>query len=346
MKKKSLLLGAVLFIFTGIIMALPAGRDVYFGSHYDGTEVTYYKDGTTIMPGLSALQPVVAGANEVNNGVSTNYLNNYLNGDDTLYAGGNSASTLVTDPLLGGYADGSGEWNTRIGGGDTETGGNKYYVRLFSHQNIPDAAYYYDTSEIIGSFPTQDSTDFSDISVSTVNPAYDMVFDTAPVSSPGSHTIVGSVDATISGGNNQLESGFVLIEYRYSNSAVWVDGTLTLDGTGGFSFNVPEFNATSVYVRARIKDANTPLNGFPFTSEYLINLDRSPIPFVNITNDNVNVDYDISTYEIGGSNNVDTVGMLSWANSLGGNGTQAVGTPWWTLSGTSLGVGANVMTVT
>jgi len=68
-------------------------------------------------------------------------------------------------------------------------------------------------------------------------------------------------------------------------------------------------------------------------------------PFVDVTNDNATVTFDVTTYTIGGTNNAQVVGGMSWANDQGGSGTLAATTPW-EISGISLAVGANVITVT
>ncbi|MCP4607805.1 MAG: hypothetical protein GY845_03710, partial [Planctomycetes bacterium] len=68
-------------------------------------------------------------------------------------------------------------------------------------------------------------------------------------------------------------------------------------------------------------------------------------PFVDVTNDNATVTYDVTNYPIGGTNNIHVVGVMSWVNSLGGSGTLPAATPW-EISGIGLSVGANVITVT
>lgn len=88
--------------------ALPTGRDVYFGSHAEGSERTLYRDGVMPMPSANRLQPILT-IDGVNDGVWTNAARNYLYGNDVLYAGALAATTLGSDPLQGGYADGSGE---------------------------------------------------------------------------------------------------------------------------------------------------------------------------------------------------------------------------------------------
>ena len=69
------------------------------------------------------------------------------------------------------------------------------------------------------------------------------------------------------------------------------------------------------------------------------------IPFIDVTNDNSFVTFDVLTAAIGGSNNANVIGMMNWTNSLGGNGTVSHGNPWWDISGISLSVGDNVIVV-
>lgn len=211
------------------VAALPAGRDVYFGVHYNSnyTERTYYRDGVTVMPGANRLQPVLT-KDGINDGVWTNAAQNYLYGNDVLYTGFLAATTLGDDPLLGEYADGSGEWNTRIEGGDTETGGNIYYVRVFSAPTITGAAYYADTTNIVGTFPTIEYEEFTDMVVNVVNPAYEIAgFE---VRWPGAWEEVGDsmvaaygvVGTTEHGGNNHLADAVVSV--RWENVRVGVSG--------------------------------------------------------------------------------------------------------------------------
>ncbi|RLA69931.1 MAG: hypothetical protein DRG30_09725, partial [Epsilonproteobacteria bacterium] len=68
-------------------------------------------------------------------------------------------------------------------------------------------------------------------------------------------------------------------------------------------------------------------------------------PFVDITNANATVNNDVTTYTIGGTNNAQVVGGMSWSNDQGGSGVLSSATPW-EISGISLTVGANVITVT
>lgn len=129
---------------------------------------------------------------------------------------------------LGGYQDGSGEWNTRIAGGDTELGGNVYYVRVFSAPTITGAAYYADTTNIVGTFPTTEYYQFTDMVVNVVNPAYvipgfGVVFPTNYHLESGSLVIAyGEVGTTPEGGNNVLADNMVSV--RWENVTVGSNG--------------------------------------------------------------------------------------------------------------------------
>ncbi len=69
-------------------------------------------------------------------------------------------------------------------------------------------------------------------------------------------------------------------------------------------------------------------------------------PFINITNSDVTVDYSVTSYTIGGTNNEHVVGSMNWTNSL----TSAWGTKtgWlvgWMIEDIPLGFGDNLITV-
>jgi len=229
----------ICFTFSLKVYALPTGRDVYFGSHAEGTERTFYRDGVTVMPNANRLQPVLA-IDEVNDGVSTNAANNYLSGNDILYTQTLAATTLGSDPLLGGYADGSGEWNTRIEGGDTDLGGNMYYVRLFSAPSVTGAAYYADTTNIYGTFPTTEYYTFTDMLVNVVNPAYaipgfGVVFVTNwHLELDAAVMSFGDVGTTTAGGNNQLADSMVSV--RWENVTLGTSGYVSVN-SGTWSAN-------------------------------------------------------------------------------------------------------------
>jgi len=81
------------------------------------------------------------------------------------------------------------------------------------------------------------------------------------------------------------------------------------------------------------------------TNDIVTIIRRAGKPFVNVTNNNDSVTYDVTTYTIGGTNNTQVVGVMSWENSLGGNGTFPVSGVWFQVSGISLNIGDNIITV-
>jgi len=67
-------------------------------------------------------------------------------------------------------------------------------------------------------------------------------------------------------------------------------------------------------------------------------------PFINITNENTTVNNDITKYTIGGTNNSEVVGTMTWFNSAGGFGTFPA-TFAWEITNIILETGANEITV-
>ena len=112
--------------------------------------------------------------------------------------------------------------------------------------------------------------------IENVNPAYIIPFDFIPTNSVSIGTVTGSVFCTTSGGNNQLESGSILIEWRYEDSAIWQTGTSALVDDGNFEFIAGVLELTNIYVRARVKDIKTPRAGFPFSSEVSVTVVPEP----------------------------------------------------------------------
>ncbi|RLD09132.1 MAG: hypothetical protein DRI44_09210, partial [Chlamydiae bacterium] len=129
-------------------------------------------------------------------------------------------------------------------------------------------------------------------------------------------------------GYNVFDITSLLEDYNSNTSSYY--GVL-ISGGGNGAFYISKDNGSG-------QDTNQ--------QPYIIVVHDDLAPFVDITNANVTVTYDVVDYTIGGSNNVNAVGGMSWTNSLGGSGTLAVGSPWWTISGISLSVGTNAITVT
>ncbi|MCK5853133.1 LamG domain-containing protein [bacterium] len=80
-------------------------------------------------------------------------------------------------------------------------------------------------------------------------------------------------------------------------------------------------------------------------SSYFLGTENKKLPLLYLTNNNVTVNYGISDYTIGGTNNTKVVGLMKWANSgTGGSGTRSAETSW-TISGIPLEVGDNTISV-
>ena len=69
------------------------------------------------------------------------------------------------------------------------------------------------------------------------------------------------------------------------------------------------------------------------------------LPFIDITNENTTVNYDVATYTIGGTNNANIVGGMVWSNQLTGVTGTLPATPSWSIADIALDVGANGITV-
>ena len=70
-------------------------------------------------------------------------------------------------------------------------------------------------------------------------------------------------------------------------------------------------------------------------------------PFIKITNENVTVNYNIASYTIGGTNNANVVGGITWTNSLTGeSGDVPIINLGFQISNIALDHGDNLMTVT
>ena len=69
-------------------------------------------------------------------------------------------------------------------------------------------------------------------------------------------------------------------------------------------------------------------------------------PFINITNENADVPYNVLTYNIGGTNNSHVTGVMNWTNSLtGDNGSIPVSGNDFQVSNINLDIGANEIIV-
>ena len=202
------------------------------------------------------------------------------------------------------------------------------YIRAFSCTSIVDSAYFGNSPCVAVNSETGGASDnpiASNVLVSTVNPAYIIRFDNIPTNGSVAGEIIGSVYATTAGANNQLESAFVLIEWRYAGATLWTVGASSLSGNyGDFDFTISVPQHTNVFVRARVKDTNTPMPGFPISEEFQVAINPLPaVPIVSITSPNGGNDYSVSI----GAHSTNIIGtvdsspdLLYWTNTLNNTG--------------------------
>ena len=123
-----------------------------------------------------------------------------------------------------------------------------------------------------------------------------------------------------------------------------VDDLNTTISAGGCSTFTATFQPGSAGVKTGIITINNNDDDEnPFT--FNVNGTGLDLPFVDITNANVFVANDVLNYTIGGTNNAQVVGIMTWSNDQGGSGTLAASASW-TINNIGLAVGANVITVT
>jgi len=107
-------------------------------------------------------------------------------------------------------------------------------------------------------------------------------------------------------------------------------------GRGTWDGNAADF-ADAVIDEVRISD-------IALDSSYFLTTENKELPLLYLTNNNATVDYGVSNYTIGGTNNTKVVGIMDWANSSGGSGTRSAATSW-IISGIPLEVGDNTISV-
>ena len=242
--------------------------------------------------------------------------------------------------LTGGSPAANGEFLFAVGGNS----GKKGYCRAFSTTNVTGAAYYMNSSLL---WPLEAGAEFrsigADMVVSNINPAYAIPFVVTPMTSANPSIVTGQVNASSAGGNNQLVSGSLLIEWRYESGSAWVADEMTnLYATGGFSFEPRVLvGPTNLMVRARVKDDYTTRAGFPISLEYLVTV--TPQFSIAITNPASSPVITTNTRMTlaGTALNVSNVG---WYTSLGSNGL-AVGTVAWIASNVPIVAATNTITV-
>jgi len=241
----------------------------------------------------------------------------YLGPGELISNSSQACNEMGTDPASG-YYTGNGNLGSLNGGPDSHLHG---YMRAFSSTTIPDSAYFGNSfcdSISDSSSPVSMNDIPSDVTVGAANPAYIIPFDSVPINGSIIGQVEGVVDSSVPGRNNILDSRWILIEWRFQDSSSWILGQNIINNNGAFSFfaNVPE--TTNIFIRARVKNENTPLDGFPFSSEYSLEVDSisSFNPIIIITNHSpIVVDFSKNEQIISGTN-LYISGNLSWSNSL------------------------------
>ncbi len=118
-------------------------------------------------------------------------------------------------------------------------------------------------------------------------------------------------------------------------------GTVAVVSANSFSYPSP-LNADPVEsFTYRVRDSSSATSG---VSTVTISV-ALPSPFVDITNSAATVAYAVMNYSLGGTNNPFVVGTMWWTNDLTGAGSTFAATNPWTVSGISLAVGTNLITV-
>ncbi|RLD12061.1 MAG: hypothetical protein DRI44_01935, partial [Chlamydiae bacterium] len=147
------------------------------------------------------------------------------------------------------------------------------WLRAFSSVIITNAAYYGDTVAIdsVLDWPGKMNVAWIPANpiISNINPAFVIPFDVVPTSA--FERLEGSVDSSVSGGNNQLQSEWILVEYRLEGSTTWLPLDNSINSNGDFSGTIssPDY-PVDAYVRARMKDNYTPRTGLPLSDEKIV----------------------------------------------------------------------------
>lgn len=74
--------------------------------------------------------------------------------------------------------------------------------------------------------------------------------------------------------------------------------------------------------------------------------EAASLPFVDITNQNTTVEYDVAVCVIGGTNNARAVGGMRWSNARTGSSGTLPATLTWVVPSIPLGIGENIILVT
>jgi len=246
-----------------------------------------------------------------------------LRGEITNTGGENPATTIFWGNNDAGTS--TGNWNFSINMG-IQTGSffsavnnlqpnTKYYYRCYATNSAGPVWANETTSFTTFDFP------FLDITNENAFVTYDVK--TFTIAGTNNANVVGEISWTnsLSGGSGSIQVSGVGFQVSGINLNVGVN-TITVSGTNVFGTVT---NDTIIITRG---GAGTGL------------------PFVDITNENKTVTYDVATYTIAGTNNVNVVGEISWTNpATGGSGTIQVSGVWFQVSEINLSVGENVITV-
>jgi len=124
---------------------------------------------------------------------------------------------------------------------------------------------------------------------------------------------------------------------QFSGGTTWTNSTMSL--------NITETGASNFfYYRSMSNDyqtfsANT-------TIVCVVNYAFGIEPFVDITNTDMNVSYEVDSISISGTNNSHVTGTMTWENSLTSSNGTFPASIQWDINDIALGIGENVITVT
>ncbi len=252
----------------------------------DGTDATIGVKVQRLVSGPSANNKYAAPTTNIvldtgNTNININIYGNALPADCQDYEacktwmGDDDSNTSASDAGDAGFVSGP------IGSSDTSRHG---WLRAFSSTRITNSAYYGDAKKTDTTLASGGEYNYEwtpgNPAITNVNPAYIIPFDFSPTNSATPGTVTGSVYSTNSGENNQLESEWILVEWRYENSAIWTIGTTFLDANGDFEFTAGISDLTNIFVRARVMNVNTPRPGFPFSKEVSVTVIPEPGIFI------------------------------------------------------------------
>lgn len=150
-------------------------------------------------------------------------------------------------------------------------------MRFFSASTIAGAAYYNNSDWAQLRDVSGDNYQSVAVVLDRVNPAYIIPFTEAPFSPPmAPNTVEGIVYASATGHTNQLESAWIVVEWSDDDAVTWTNALVGVGADGSFSFATHYVVETDILVRARVKDAHTPRNGFPISASYPVTVVPEP----------------------------------------------------------------------